>query len=348
MKKNNEATRGRAAGERGTFECYLTYACNQRCVFCFTPGELRRSGTIPFARLAREIRAARRRGHTELSLLGGEPTAHPDIEKIVALARDLGFARVFTFSNGQRYADPAFAARMKEAGLFGSYLSIHGHTPALHDAVTGVPGSFRKAVAGVKNLLAAGVYPVLICVVQRRNARYLRQYAEYFSALGVSRYVMFGMKFQGRVVEEVLRARRFLIGAPQAAAAVRDLFGWFRARAAMPPLIEHFPPCLLPGFEERMTDYYPEARPRRDADYGCLHPGEGADSSLGRAYKDLVYLPGCSRCACRAGCQGIDANYLTVFGPAGFEPLPAAAPPFYAGWPARARAVARLRFQDLP
>lgn len=328
----------------GTFECYLTYACNQRCAFCFTPGNLRRHGSIPFKELSRAIRAMRRRGHAELALLGGEPTVHPDVERIVALGRACGYRRIITFSNGLRFADRDFTARMKAAGLSSSCVSVHGHTAALHDATTGVPGSFLRAVSGIRNLLSAGIRPVLIIVVQKRNCRHLRKCAEFYWKLGVRHFMVFFLKMQGRVLEDTARAGDFIVDAREAARGVRSMFGFFRDKAAMPPALEHFPPCSLPGYESRMTDFSPGRA--QAAGRACVHPGEKAGSLEGRPNKGFVYLPSCADCVYRNGCCGIDPNYLAFFGPAGLAPVRKIPAPFYSRWPVRARGAAKKCFYD--
>jgi len=285
----------------------------------------------------------RRRGHTELSLLGGEPTLHPDIERIVALGKSCGYERVSTFSNGQRFSDLAFTVRMK-AGLFSSCVSVHGHTAALHDSVTGVSGSFAKAVKGVKNLVAVGLSPLLICVVQKKNFMFLREYAEFFWGIGVRNFTVFSLKHQGRVLDEKKRAGEFLVSAPEAASGVRKMFGFFRKKAAMPPMLEHFPPCVLPGYESRMADYYPDSHRSRDAHCECLHPGEDVEVTADRAYRGRVFPDSCSACVYMAGCNGIDPNYLAAFGASGLSPVYKAPPPFYSKWGTRARKAALLRF----
>lgn len=330
----------------GTFECYLTYACDQRCAFCFVPEADRRRGAIPFTKLSRDMMRMRRAGLDELSLLGGEPTLHPDIEKIVALGRRLGYRRILTFSNGRRFSDAAFAGRMKAAGLSGSNISLHGHTAALHDFVTGVPGSFDKAVAGIRNLVSLGLHASLICVVQKKNHRFLREYAAFFWGLGVRDFNLFFLKYQGRAADGSRRASSFMLEAAAAARSVKRMFGFFREKAAVPPMLEHFPPCALPGYESRMPDYYPGGERGTDAAGACVHPGEGTDSTVDRSFRGRVFMEQCEGCVYRPGCAGIDGGYFSVFGDGGLKAVRRRPAPFYARWAGAAKRAALLRPGD--
>lgn len=327
----------------GTFECYLTYACDQRCAFCFVPGSDRRRGAIPFPGLSREMMLMRKRGLDELSLLGGEPTLHPDIERITALGRRLGYRRILTFSNGRRFADAAFTARMKAAGLTGSNISLHGHTAALHDGVTGVKGSFDKAVAGVRNLVALGLYASLICVVQKKNHRWLREYASFFWKLGVRDFSLFFLKYQGRLADGSSRAASYMLDAGSAARSVKRMFGFFREKAAVPPVLEHFPPCCLPGYESRMPDYYPGGERGSDGAGACVHPGEGPDSTVERSFRGRTFMAECRDCVYRSGCSGIDEGYLDMFGSRGLGAVRKQPRPFYSRWGRAARLAAMVR-----
>lgn len=284
--------------------------------------------------------AMRRRGLDELSLLGGEPTLHPDIERITALGRRLGYRRIFTFSNGRRFSDAGFAARMIAAGLTNSNISMHGHTAALHDGVTGVSGSFDKAVAGIRNLVGMGLRVSLICVVQKKNHRFLREYAAFFWRLGIRDFSLFFLKYQGRLADGSARSASFMLDAGSAARGVRRMFGFFRERAAMPPVLEHFPPCSLPGYEERMPDYYPGGERGGDREGVCVHPGEGPDYTVDRSFRDRVFVGECGGCVYRAGCSGIEAGYLRIFGTRGLGAVKKRLPPFYSRWGAAARRAA--------
>ncbi|MBM4397724.1 MAG: radical SAM protein, partial [Deltaproteobacteria bacterium] len=130
----------------------VTYECINRCTFCAVSNRVRRA--IPWPRLERIIADHRARGIENLDLDGGEPTLHPRLAAAVRHARSLGFRQVNVTTNGRRLADRKFARRLLAAGPTSLLISLHGHTAAVHDALTRVPGSFDETVAGIRNAVA--------------------------------------------------------------------------------------------------------------------------------------------------------------------------------------------------
>ena len=300
-------------------------------------------GQLEFYRLAGDMLRMKKRGFTSLSLLGGEPTVHPDIEKIVTAAKLAGYRKILCFTNGQRFADMDFALRLKKAGLNAANVSVHGFPSKIHDSVTGVKGSFSRTVNGITNLIGCGIDTALICVVQKQNYLALPGTMRFYWELGVRRFVLFFMKYQGRVLDDKKRAGAFIINARLAADGVKRAFAFFKVKEAAPPYLEHFPPCVLPGYESRMRDYYPATRPKKGENSACVHPGERIKNVRDMAYKGFTYLPGCSLCKLRAGCQGIDPEYLKLFGSEDLLPVISPPKPFYESWPAPARKAAERR-----
>ena len=132
------------------FEIYLNFSCNQKCIHCFNAEDFRASyKDMSFSKVSSAMFKMSKEGYKSLSLLGGEPTVYPFILKVVRLGKKLGYKRIMTFSNGLRYADPAFIDEMKRAGLTDTCLSVHGHNASLHESVTTVPGSFDKILAAM-------------------------------------------------------------------------------------------------------------------------------------------------------------------------------------------------------
>ena len=164
----------------------LTRLCNNRCTFCLD-SEAQDGSMVPADAVRRRILEGREAGATRLILSGGEPTIHPDYLSFVEAGRRAGYRWVQTISNGRMFSYRRFADRALAAGLDEATFSLHGHTPALHDRLTGVPGSFDQALRGLKNLLGRCVTNVDV-VLNRQNVPHLRELLEFFMDLGIHEF----------------------------------------------------------------------------------------------------------------------------------------------------------------
>jgi len=148
----------------------LTNSCNNRCIFCATEHHIafRSMDQIRF-----EIFKAREDGCQRLDLTGGEPTIHPKIVEITALAKRLNFDVIYLKTNGRRLADKNFAKRLIDAGISEVLIAIHGHTPEIHDMQTGRKGSFLETVQAIKNCKELRVRVGTLTVITALNYMYL-------------------------------------------------------------------------------------------------------------------------------------------------------------------------------
>src|ERR1017187_4550541 len=75
----------------------ITRRCNLSCSYCT---EYDRTSTpVPFDLLQQRLTKLRQLGTWALSLMGGEPTMHPDLLRIVRETRKLGFRRRMMTTN---------------------------------------------------------------------------------------------------------------------------------------------------------------------------------------------------------------------------------------------------------
>src|SRR5690606_14538690 len=80
-------------------------ACNSRCLFCLD-SDTPRNVYLDEA----EVKAEILRGRTELDawkiiLSGGEASLHPLFPEFIRYAKEVGYGRIQTVTNGWRYAD---------------------------------------------------------------------------------------------------------------------------------------------------------------------------------------------------------------------------------------------------
>jgi AdoMet-dependent heme synthase len=146
----------------------LTLRCNHRCVHCYL------EQAIPSAQeeLTRsEIKAVFSQladlGSLIAVVTGGEALLRPDALDIIRDLRKLGYA-VVLFSNGSLITDPV-AAQLYDVALLGVEISLHGPTADVHDAITGVAGSFDRALQAMRSLRKHQVRTKLKCNLLKAN-----------------------------------------------------------------------------------------------------------------------------------------------------------------------------------
>lgn len=152
-----------------------TLRCNIRCQHCYNfDRDQKRTdcaaepelSTEEILRLMTDLREA---GCLFLSLTGGEVLMHPDLCSFLDHARDLNLT-VQLLTNGTLLR-PGMAKRLAGyPNLLGVSVSVYGATPAVHDAITQVSGSWQRTWAGAERLRALGVAVRVKLIVMRPNA----------------------------------------------------------------------------------------------------------------------------------------------------------------------------------
>jgi len=143
-------------------EIAVTYRCNLCCRFCYVGCGCRSGPSGPQAEMTAEqvervLETIFREAKVpSVSFTGGEPLLRPDLPRLVAYARHLGM-RVNLITNAT-LATPRLVERLVEAGLNSAQVSLEGPTAEIHDALTGVEGSFERTLRGIAALREAGIH----------------------------------------------------------------------------------------------------------------------------------------------------------------------------------------------
>lgn len=145
---------------------HLLRACNARCGYCFarfpeTPKGLASADVIEVMRRVRDA------GGEKMNFVGGEPTLHPDIERFVVAAKEMGFTTSIV-SNGAKLArllSSSAGAMLDWVGL-----SVDSATDEGNALVgRGGPGYTAQIVALAQEARANGAAVKLNTVVTRHN-----------------------------------------------------------------------------------------------------------------------------------------------------------------------------------
>ncbi len=180
----------------------LVTACNSRCIFCLDT-DTPRNVYIPEDEVRREILRGREQLKADKVILsGGEGSIHPKFVDFVAYAKEVGYNRVQTVTNGVMFARRDFYAAAVGAGLGEITFSLHGHTAELHDRLTGTPGAFRKLIKGMVRAVREGriIVNVDVCI-NKQNVAYIDQIVDLCLSVGVHEFDLLHVIPQGVAFE---------------------------------------------------------------------------------------------------------------------------------------------------
>lgn len=144
---------------------YITERCQLRCRHCYMGDRLQSPREMSLDEITELLKYFKTIGHYKLYLLGGEPLLHPEVEKIILLANDLGFEVVVT-SNGQ--SDIKRFQKITPATAHSFSFSFDSCDESVHDQIRG-KGTFRRLVQSVEEARKRGFQVRLICTVSGMN-----------------------------------------------------------------------------------------------------------------------------------------------------------------------------------
>ncbi len=151
---------------------YVTYRCNARCGFCDIWEQP--SPMISLEDAARNLDDLRKVGVGIIDFTGGEPLLHPDLDRLLGMAKERGFLTTVT-SNGLLYPKRARALAGKVDLL---HFSIDSSDPGEHNRSRGVR-CFDKLLESVEVAVSLGETPDLLMTVTNDNYHHIgRVYEE--------------------------------------------------------------------------------------------------------------------------------------------------------------------------
>lgn len=171
----------------------VTDRCNYRCVYCRTGNEGAQYSELAAEDYLRMVRILVGLGIEKVRLTGGEPLLRAGL---VEMVRELATMRTAFSADGSPTDDghpldlalttnghllEGLAAPLKEAGLNRVTVSMDAVDPETFAAITRVPRSYDRVLAGVRRAADAGLGPVKVnCVLLRGfNDHQIEAFAEF-------------------------------------------------------------------------------------------------------------------------------------------------------------------------
>ncbi|MDQ2911664.1 MAG: GTP 3',8-cyclase MoaA [Chloroflexota bacterium] len=177
----------------------VTDRCNFRCVYCM-PKEifgkdyqfLPRAEILTFEEIERLVRIFVSLGVQKIRLTGGEPLVRRDLERLVEKLARIGDLDLTLTTNGSLLSQKARS--LAEAGLRRVTVSLDSLDDATFRAMNDADFPVAKVLAGIEAARAAGLAPIKINMVTKRdvNESSIVPMARYFKGTGMTlRFIEF-------------------------------------------------------------------------------------------------------------------------------------------------------------
>ena len=175
----------------------VTTLCNLRCLHCHASGGRPYPGELDTGRAKKLIENLTTvKEFRMLVFTGGEPLMRKDIFELTGHARDLGFNIVY--ATNATLVSRDVAGRMARSGVVGAAVSIDSVHPEKHDRFRGVPGAWRRTIAGIKNIVDEGMYLQINITISKLNLDEMEDLLSFADRLGALVVLLYTFVALGR------------------------------------------------------------------------------------------------------------------------------------------------------
>lgn len=181
----------------------VTSRCQANCMHCSAARHKNSNRaeltTEEWKRVIRESEAA---GIVTVVFTGGEPLLRPDIFELIEWV-DKDEAVALMFCNGL-LLDEDNVIKLAKAGLWCIHVSIDSPDPQAHDNMRRVPGSFKKAIDGLKRIKDAGILAGIstYATPERLHNGQVVELIELAKSIGVDEITIFDVVPTGKLLLE--------------------------------------------------------------------------------------------------------------------------------------------------
>ena len=290
-------------------EVVINNSCDENCLFCSIDVKAKDNQRIFSFHLPEIINklTMQKQISDSIKITGGEPTLHPKLFEIIRNARNIGFTDICVETNGQNFSNEAFSKKIVEAGANRFFISIHGHTAALHEKLTRTKKSFQKTVQGIKNLKKVGAFVNAHVVINKINYKHIADTVKFLADLDIPLITLSFITISGAV----LKNKRIIPKIGDVVKYIKQINKEYLPRI----ILQHIPFCFL-GELNRINKWikYEDKKILYTASYKITF--ERLADSFGHKLKK------CSRCKFDNICYGLDKEYYKLFGSREIKPQP--------------------------
>ena len=168
----------------------IASSCNNKCIFCLD-SNAHDWTFVDNDIVKKQIKEGFKEWYENRVIISWwEASIDPKFAEYIKYAKDLGYDRVQTVTNGNMFALKSFTDKVFDAGLEEVTFSFHGHNTKLHDYLVDTKWAFMKSLKWL--IYIKKYYPNIIInidiVVNKINIPYLPEIIKYFIKFWIYEY----------------------------------------------------------------------------------------------------------------------------------------------------------------
>lgn len=233
----------------------MEFRCNLKCVHCMIEGTMDRLAPESDERFEELLAHNARSGQwSGLVLTGSEITLRRDLPDLARRAKSSGFRHVRIQTHGMHLAREAYTRGLAAAGVDEFFVSVAGADAATHDAITQVPGSFAKTLAGLELIdTIPGLSSITNTVVTEESYRLLPNVVDALGHLRALTQMEFWFYWPMADTDVKKLAASHLDALPYLRTAIERAHALGRSVE-----IKNFPHCLLGEYGHLLVNDQPQ------------------------------------------------------------------------------------------
>jgi radical SAM protein with 4Fe4S-binding SPASM domain len=177
----------------------LTFRCQNNCVHCYAGGP-HATEELTTQQWEEVIDKLKEIGIFIATFTGGEPTLRGDLPELLKYAQDTGIVTGL-ITNGRSLKDKEYTESLEKAGLDFVQITLESNKATIHDKITGVKGSWKETVHGIKNAVDTDIYVTTNTTLNRHNAAGFLGTVDFIKELGVAAFGCNSVIYSGKAVD---------------------------------------------------------------------------------------------------------------------------------------------------
>lgn len=174
----------------------LTFRCQNNCVHCYAGGP-HETSELTTEQWKEVIDRLGEIGMFIVTFTGGEPTLRDDLPELVLYAEKKGMVTGL-ITNGRKLKDTNYVKTLEKNGLDFVQVTLESHEAKIHDLITGIKGSWKETVAGIKNAVQTHIYVTTNTTLNKHNAVNFMETIDFLKKLGIAAFGCNSLIYSGK------------------------------------------------------------------------------------------------------------------------------------------------------